>query len=145
MFRRILLIVIPSIITCQVSCTKTEEEHPVRINIENLSDKYIDSLVITSLSAEANGYWLTHEPLVFYDLGQNQMGELQTRKDVGEVLHFKAFIDGDSALGKWIYPHHKRDPPYPVYLRSDDYWFGVIEADTVSDDLIIGLLTPQRW
>lgn len=146
MIRTILSLLILLSAICLISCEETEEDYPVRINVENFSGYYIDSLMIFSMSTEINGYWLTHKPYVFYDLEQDQMGELQTRDDVGQVLYFKAFFDGDSSMGMWIYPHHRRDPAHPVYLRSDDYLFGVIEADTVNDDLVIGLLsTPNSW
>lgn len=128
-----------------VSCEEPEVDYPVNFNIENLSDYYIDSLVLISFNTEILGYRLGHEPFVFFDLEQGQKGEFQTRNNVGEVLQFKAFVEGDSAMGEWIYPHHRRDPPYPVYLDNDYYSFGVIEVDTINDILIIGLLSNPRW
>ena len=143
---RAYLILILLLLFVQQSCNESDDNHRVRINFENFSDHHIDSLLIRS-SSDENYIWPPHSSqVVFYNLKQNQIGDLQTCQDIYKALFFTAFIEDDSVLGKWVYPHYQVDSPNPQFLPNDDYLFGIFEADTSNNELIIGLITaPKAW
>jgi hypothetical protein len=59
--------------------------------------------------------------------------------DLEIYLLFQAFIGGEIASGIWHCPNTMVDPAVQVRIPRGCYSFGIIECDTIGNEIILGL------
>jgi len=129
----ILLIIIP----VSYSCEKQNYYHTKNyIQIENFTNLGFDSIKIHTNTSR--GYF-PDEVLTFYDIDTLISSDAKECSDLEIYLLFRAFIGGEIASGVWYCPNTYIDPAGTARIPSGFYSFGIIECDTIEDEIIIGL------
>lgn len=126
------------------SCDKEEIQiYTSKITVENYSDWDLDSLEIYTSSSRAS-YSLQNDSLIFRDLKSGGTTEMAEFYGLEIFVHFRAYIDDKIIRQFWAFPTPYVDPVIPVYAVRGKYHFGIVEVDTATGYLEVGLMDTWR-
>lgn len=138
------LVVALSAIFIFSSCGKDDIQiYTSRITVENYSDWDLDSLEIYT-SSSWSSYSLQNDSLIFRDLKSGGVTEQVDFYGLEIFVHFRAYIDDKIIRQFWAFPTPFVDPARPIYAVRRNYHFGIVEVDTATGYLEVGLMDTWR-